>query len=72
MKRKFTVLIAIGCFIGGRLACEKILPKAPADDRVLDGPVGRIDSGTKHNLLEAILLSTMKYLHGEWAWDHYS
>src|SRR4030095_4800928 len=39
MKRKFTALIAIGCFIGLGLACDKILPKVPADDSILDGPV---------------------------------
>ena len=39
MRRKFTALIAIGCFIGLGLACDKILPKVPADDSILDGPV---------------------------------
>ena len=39
MKRKFTVLMAIGCFIALALACDKILPKAPADDQILDGPL---------------------------------
>ena len=39
MKRKFIALIAIVCFIGAGLACDKILPKAPADDSILDGPV---------------------------------
>src|SRR5215510_11544692 len=39
MRRKVTALLAIGCFIGLGLACDKILPKAPADDSVLDGPV---------------------------------
>jgi CxxC motif-containing protein (DUF1111 family) len=39
MKRKFTVLAIIVCFILACLACDKILPKAPADDEVLDGPV---------------------------------
>jgi len=38
MKRKFTVIGLILCLIAG-IACEKILPKAPADDQVLDGPV---------------------------------
>jgi len=39
MKRKFTVLLAISCFIAAGIACEKILPKAPADDSILDGPL---------------------------------
>jgi CxxC motif-containing protein (DUF1111 family) len=39
MKRKFIVLMAIGCFIALALACDKILPKAPADDQILDGPL---------------------------------
>lgn len=39
MKRKFTVLAIIVCFILACLACDKMLPKAPADDEVLDGPV---------------------------------
>src|SRR5215207_10021462 len=38
MKRKFTVIGLMLCLIAG-IACEKILPKAPADDQVLDGPV---------------------------------
>ena len=39
MKKKFTVILAIACFIAVALACDKILPKAPADDSILDGPV---------------------------------
>ena len=39
MKRKMIALIGIVCFIGAGLACDKILPKAPADDSILDGPV---------------------------------
>ena len=32
-------MAAIGCFIMAGLACHKMLPKAPADDEVLDGPL---------------------------------
>lgn len=35
-------MLAFGCiclFIMGGIACEKMLPKAPADDQILDGPV---------------------------------
>lgn len=37
--KKFTVISLILCFIAAGIACEKILPDAPADDEVLDGPV---------------------------------
>jgi len=39
MKRKYVVLLLIVCFIAAGIACQKILPKAPADDEILDGPI---------------------------------
>jgi CxxC motif-containing protein (DUF1111 family) len=33
------IIIAIAAFISGLVACEKLLPKAPANDSILDGPV---------------------------------
>ncbi len=36
MKRKFVVMI---CVVGIALGCDKILPKVPAADSVLDGPI---------------------------------
>ncbi len=44
MKRKFTVITLIVCFIIVALACEKMLPKAPADDEILDGPLEGLTS----------------------------
>jgi CxxC motif-containing protein (DUF1111 family) len=38
------VMAAIACFIMAGLACHKMLPKAPADDEVLDGPVEGLTS----------------------------
>jgi CxxC motif-containing protein (DUF1111 family) len=37
--KKFKIIIAIVLLISGIAACEKILPDAPADDELLDGPV---------------------------------
>jgi CxxC motif-containing protein (DUF1111 family) len=44
MRRKFRVIALIGCFIAAGIACEKILPGAPAADQVLDGPVEGLTS----------------------------
>ncbi|WP_276348922.1 di-heme oxidoredictase family protein [Daejeonella sp. JGW-45] len=39
MKNKFKILIIIGCLIAIGTSCEKIIPNAPADDEILDGPI---------------------------------
>lgn len=39
MRKKITVLIIISCLIGIATSCEKIIPTAPADDEILDGPI---------------------------------
>lgn len=39
MKNKLKILIIIGCLIGIGTSCEKIIPNAPADDEILDGPI---------------------------------
>lgn len=39
MRNKITVLIIISCLIGIGTSCEKIIPNAPADDEILDGPI---------------------------------
>lgn len=39
MQNKLTVLVVIACLIAAVTSCEKIIPKAPADDEILDGPV---------------------------------
>lgn len=44
MSRKFTVLSLMALFIIAGISCEKILPKAPADDQILDGPVPGLTS----------------------------
>lgn len=44
MKKKFIIVASIVCFIAAAIACEKILPKAPSDDQVLDGPIERLTS----------------------------
>ncbi len=41
MNRKFIVMI---CMVGIALGCDKILPKLPADDSVLDGPLDGLTS----------------------------
>ena len=38
-KNHFIVITILLVFIGGMISCDKILPKAPADDELLDGPV---------------------------------
>ena len=44
MKRKVAVLSVIVCLVLAALACNKILPKAPAGDKVLDGPLEGLTS----------------------------
>lgn len=39
MRNKFIVVGLILCFIAGGIACQKIIPKGPADDEILDGPI---------------------------------
>ena len=39
MRNKFIVIGLIFCFIVGGIACQKIIPKGPADDEILDGPI---------------------------------
>ena len=44
MRRKVTVIATIVCIVMMALACDKMLPKAPADDEVLDGPLDGLTS----------------------------
>src|ERR1700754_1486930 len=44
-RKKVLVLLIIVAAISGLVACEKLLPKAPADDSVLDGPIEGLTSG---------------------------
>jgi len=39
MRNKLIVLGMILLFIIGGIACQKIIPKAPANDEILDGPI---------------------------------
>jgi hypothetical protein len=39
MKRKLKVIMVIAILVLAGIGCQKFLPKAPADDEVLDGPV---------------------------------
>ncbi len=41
MKKSFVLLL----FLGGLFACQKLLPGAPADDQILDGPVAGLTTG---------------------------
>lgn len=43
-RKKVLVLLIIVAAISGLVACEKLLPKAPADDSVLDGPIEGLTS----------------------------
>lgn len=38
-RKKMVVLLMVVAVVTGLIACEKLLPKAPADDSVLDGPL---------------------------------
>ena len=48
MNRKFIVM---ACVVGIALGCDKILPKLPADDSVLDGPVEGLTSEQRAQFL---------------------
>src|SRR4029079_6405649 len=48
MKRKFIVMI---CVVGIALGCDKILPKVPAGDSVLDGPLEGLTSEQRAQFL---------------------
>jgi len=48
MKRKFVVMI---CVVGIALGCDKILPKVPAGDSVLDGPLEGLTSEQRAQFL---------------------
>ena len=37
--QKIVILVFVLLLIAGMLACEKIIPKAPGNDEILDGPV---------------------------------
>lgn len=39
MSNKLIVVCIVTFFITGGVACEKVLPKAPSNDKILDGPV---------------------------------
>lgn len=39
MKKKWKVLGGLVCLVATIVSCEKLLPKIPADDEILDGPV---------------------------------
>ncbi len=52
MKRKYGVVALILCFVAGGIACERILPKLPADDSVLDGPIEGLTTEQKAQFLQ--------------------
>ncbi|MBL7700392.1 MAG: thiol oxidoreductase [Chitinophagaceae bacterium] len=39
MKKSYTILLCLATLITGLLSCEKLVPKAVADDQLLDGPL---------------------------------
>lgn len=47
MRAKNIVLILVICFVAATIGCEKLLPKAPADDQVLDGPADDLTPAQK-------------------------
>ena len=51
MKRKFIVILCMTGMIITGLACEELLPKAPADDSILDGPVEGLTAEQKIQFL---------------------
>jgi CxxC motif-containing protein (DUF1111 family) len=38
-KKHFGVILILSLFVGGILSCNKLLPDAPNDDSILDGPI---------------------------------
>jgi CxxC motif-containing protein (DUF1111 family) len=44
MNRKYAAMVLILCFVAIGVACDKILPKLPANDQVLDGPIEGLTS----------------------------
>lgn len=49
MAKKWVVMGSLITIIVAALACEKMLPKAPADDEILDGPVEGL-TGEQHQM----------------------
>ncbi|HEY1202288.1 MAG TPA: di-heme oxidoredictase family protein, partial [Niastella sp.] len=49
MAKKWMVMGSLITIIVAALACEKMLPKAPADDEILDGPVEGL-TGEQHQM----------------------
>ncbi len=47
MKKKISVTCVIITLVVAGVGCEKFLPKAPADDQILDGPVGGLSAAEK-------------------------
>ena len=47
MKKKISVICLIVFFVAAVAGCEKFLPKTPADDEILDGPVDGLSSAEK-------------------------
>ena len=43
--KKIKAMSLIILLIAGAMACEKILPKAPPDDELLDGPIEGLTNG---------------------------
>jgi len=39
MNRQFRVILILTVFVAGYVSCSKLLPNAPAEDEILDGPV---------------------------------
>lgn len=52
MRKSHIVLIIAVLFVTGIGACKKLLPKAPGDDEVLDGPVEGLNSEEKIRFLD--------------------
>ncbi|HKP32407.1 MAG TPA: di-heme oxidoredictase family protein [Chitinophagaceae bacterium] len=51
LKKQSLVMLLLAGFVWGYISCSKLLPKAPKDDAVLDGPLEELTSAEKKMFL---------------------
>ncbi|HEV8505841.1 MAG TPA: thiol oxidoreductase, partial [Chitinophagaceae bacterium] len=49
--KKISVICLIIALVVAAVSCEKFLPKAPADDEILDGPLDGLSAAEKATFL---------------------
>ena len=70
MNRIIKVMTFIFLFVIAGISCQKLLPPAPADDEILDGPLAELTPEQNAIFIKAILLLMMKYLLLKQGWGH--